>query len=117
MSCVQFIERISCKFMKMKNPNKNTEVQQLNVKHKPPPTLESASAAERNIDSDGESGSQEAKKDLGLVPFIGLNDWFDPVFIHKKIDSLKKHNKIESLDGSHLNDNSEISFTSRMIRE
>lgn len=65
---------------------------------------------DQKIDSDGESGESDAKKILGLVPFIGLNDWFDPVFIHKKIDSLKKHNKLESDDGSHINDNSEVSF-------
>ena len=28
------------------------------------------------------------------------NDWFDPVFIQKRIELIKKHNKIESEEGT-----------------
>jgi hypothetical protein len=35
-----------------------------------------------------------------------LNDWFDPVYIQMRVELLKRHNKIESEDGSVRGDHS-----------
>lgn len=39
-------------------------------------------------------------KVVGVVPSIHLHDWFDAVFIQRRIEILRLKNKIESEDGS-----------------
>lgn len=112
-----FMERIACKYNKDKDPNNNDDEAFMFPKKK---------KGEGDAKKDDESVSQEEEEgkkytrygaldgvvELEELPeeFEGLvlphlqslhiNDWFDPVYLQTRIDLLKKHNKIESEDGS-----------------
>ena len=95
MSCIQFVERISCKFIKNKNPNKITKEEEFVLYDKNGKEVEYTEAENENhsilasklgvdcVDSaDGRKKENENKcQVVGVVPSMHLHDWFDPVFI------------------------------------
>jgi len=103
MSCIMFIERISCKFNKNKDPNKIDD-----FKHTTVPKKDSDDTGKRNSVHEtiaklqkGEDGDASDLPDWsGLkLPKVGLtvNDWFDPVFLQTRIELLMRNNEVESV--------------------
>ena len=93
VSCVHFLEKISCKFHKNRDPNKICVDE----------TIVPEKSWRRNKkdginDSVAEIDAQEIMVPLFQLG-LTLNDWFDPIFIQQRIERLKKSNKLDSEDG------------------
>lgn len=76
MSCVHFLEKISCKFHKNRDPNKIYQDE----------TIVAEKANQRNKKKDGPDDSvADIEAQEIMVPLfqlgLTLNDWFDPIFI------------------------------------
>ena len=109
ISCIMFIERISCKFSKNKDPNKLPDVEEDSLHQNSGQGGRGNNDGERTLPNnraDGNDADDEERRHLvpSILKTAGLNDWFDPVFLQSRIELLKRHNQIESEDGSDRGD-------------
>jgi hypothetical protein len=86
ISCVQFIERLSCLHNKNRDPNS------VNLEEMFPKMI--TNTFKDDVDNDMDDPKYSHLK-LPQLLSMGVNDWFDPVFLQKRIEKLLSYNDIQ----------------------
>lgn len=89
---------MSLKNFKNKNPNREVVESQ-----------DTSQEADKLIEHQKKNGDDSGDNVILPKHSMIMNDWFDPVFIQKKLEFLKLCNQLESEDGGSILENSRYS--------